>query len=879
MIMTTSKTDNMSALAFPGVLSPLVIALLCPAGTVLAADISGVDGVAPQDIARNVDFDPSLLQLGDTSAVDLSRYANGANITPGTYSVSVYVNDDSLGMMDVEFREAADKTVYPCLTDALLRQIPFRDENLPKGFYEKAKQCTDINTLLPGAVVRLDSNEQRLNFQLPQMFVSHTARGTVSPQLWDSGIPAAMLGYNLNGYQSTSHGQSYKSFYAGLNAGLNVGAWYLRHNGSYNWDENGRSKYESLNTYLQRDIPALRSRALIGESYTRGDVFDTIPFTGVKLSTDERMLPDSQRGYAPEVRGIARTNAKVTVRQNGQVIYQTTVAPGAFLIDDLYPTGYGGDLQVTVEEADGSRETFSLPYSSVVQQLRPGATRYEIVGGELRNDRYHDKPALYQATVQHGISNAVTGYGGLQVSQDYYAIKGGVALGTQVGAFSFDVTQARMHVLPGVARSGQSYGVNYSKSLNETQTSISVAGYRFSSSGYMDFLTAQDTRHAMEAGYSEDSVWRPRNRVTLTASQGLPESWGQFYISSSLQDYWNQGGTNKQYQIGYNNNYGTFTYGLSVGRSYSFDGAQDTWLFNMSFPLGKSTSEYRPQLSAQLTHDSSGRTGEQATLSGTGGKANQFSYSVSAMNANQGVGTSASVNTQYRTNYSGLSASWSGGKNYHSESLGATGTIVAHSGGITLSPYTSETFALVEAKGASGAGVSGYPGIHIDPFGYALVPYLDPYQMNDITLDPKGAAQDVELSSTEKKVAPYYGAVVKLKYNTRTGSPVLINATLAGEPVPFGAEVLDEDGRSVGTVGQAGQIYARVEQDRGSLTVKWGQGSQNRCQVSYHLIPVAKDQANAVQTFNQTCQQSNRPASGGQKLLAMSAQPDSVPGA
>jgi hypothetical protein len=41
------------------------------------------------------------------------------------------------------------------------------------------------------------------------------------------------------------------------------------------------------------------------------------------------MLPDSQKGYAPVVRGIARTNAQVVVRQNGYIIYQTYVAPGA----------------------------------------------------------------------------------------------------------------------------------------------------------------------------------------------------------------------------------------------------------------------------------------------------------------------------------------------------------------------------------------------------------------------------------------------------------------------------------------------------------------------------------------------------------------------
>ncbi|MGR7254656.1 fimbria/pilus outer membrane usher protein [Klebsiella aerogenes] len=847
-------------------LSPLWLAM---SGLV---SVAGAAELPVTQIARNVEFDSSFLQLQDSHAVDLDRYANGASITPGTYNTAVYVNGRSVGNVDVEIRERKDKTTYPCMTENLLRQIPFRYDHLPAHFFDKVGECGDLSVLLPEAVTRYDSNEMRLNIQLPQLYVSDNARGSVSPELWDSGVPAAILGYNLNGYQNTSHGQENKSFYAGINAGLNIGAWYLRHNGSYNWNENGIRKYDAINTYLQRDIPALKARALIGQANTRGDVFDTLPFTGVALATDERMLPESQRGYAPEIRGIARTNAKVTVRQGDAVIYQTTVAPGAFLIDDLYPTGYGGDLRVTVEEADGTRQTFSVPYAAVVEQLRPGATRFELVGGNLRSDFISHDVALYQGTIRHGLTNMLTGYSGLQVSQNYYALLGGVAVGTEVGAFSFDVTQARMHLHQAdkQASSGQSYRLSYSKTISETQSNISVAAYRFSSSGFMDFLTAEQTREAMEHGQSEDLITRSKNRFSVTASQGLPDTWGQVYITGSVQDYWNKSSSDKQYQIGYNNSYGAVSYGLSVGRTYSLYGTEDTWLLTMSMPLGRSDSTYRPQLSMQLTHDSTGRTGEQATLSGTGGEEHQFSYSATAMNTNQGVGTSGALNGQYRTHYTSLSASWSGGRDYHSESLGASGTIVAHQGGVTLSPYTSDTFALIEAKGASGASVSGYPGVHVDPFGYALVPYLDPYQLNNIALDPKGASDDVEMTSTEKKVAPYFGAVVKVKYGTRTGTPVLVNATVNGEPVPFGAEVLDEHGRSVGSAGQGGQVYARVEKDQGALTVRWGQGASQHCEVRYHLMPVAAGQRNnRMQTFSSVCTLPPAVPQSGHKLLAM----------
>ena len=51
--------------------------------------------------------------------------------------------------------------------------------------------------------------------------------------------------------------------------------------------------------------------------------------------------------------GLAKTNAKVVIKQNGFVIHQVNVAPGPFLIQDLNPTSISGDLLVTIEENDG----------------------------------------------------------------------------------------------------------------------------------------------------------------------------------------------------------------------------------------------------------------------------------------------------------------------------------------------------------------------------------------------------------------------------------------------------------------------------------------------------------------------------------------------
>ncbi len=122
----------------------------------------------------------------------------------------------------------------------------------------------------------------------------------------------------------------------------------------------------------------------IGDTYTTGDVFDSIQFRGVQLMSDDEMLPDSQRGFAPTIRGVAHSNAKVTVSQHGYVIYETFVSPGAFAISDLYPTSQSGDLEVKVTESNGAVRTFTQPYSAVPYMLREGRGKFSLSVG-----RYH----------------------------------------------------------------------------------------------------------------------------------------------------------------------------------------------------------------------------------------------------------------------------------------------------------------------------------------------------------------------------------------------------------------------------------------------------------------------------------------------------------
>ncbi|HCS0352074.1 TPA: fimbria/pilus outer membrane usher protein, partial [Salmonella enterica subsp. enterica serovar Typhi] len=138
-----------------------------------------------------------------------------------------------------------------------------------------------------------------------------------------------------------------------------------------------------------RAIVPLKSQLTLGDTSTAGDIFDSVQMRGVQLTSDEEMLPDSQRGFAPVIRGIAKSNAEVTVEQNNYVIYRTFVQPGAFEINDLYPTSNSGDLTVTIKESDGSEQKFVQPFSSVALLQREGHLKYSLSAGEYRAGNYN----------------------------------------------------------------------------------------------------------------------------------------------------------------------------------------------------------------------------------------------------------------------------------------------------------------------------------------------------------------------------------------------------------------------------------------------------------------------------------------------------------
>lgn len=291
------------------------------------------------------------------------------------------------------------------------------------------------------------------------------------------------------------------------------------------------------------------------------------------------------------------------------------------------------------------------------------------------------------------------------------------------------------------------------------------------------------------------------------------------------------------FTVGYSNAFRSVAYNVSATRQRDAWGQASTLVYlGLSIPLGST----RPAtLSTSFNHDTRGSTQIATSLSGSAGVDSNVSYGVN-VNRSSGPGgaqTNGGANVSYRGARAELSASVGASADYQQYSIGARGAVVAHRGGVTLSQPLSETFAIVEAKHAEGARVTNASGVRVDANGYAIVPYLTPFSMNDVSLDPKGLSTDVELKETSQRVAPLAGAVPLLVFKTDYGRSAVIRLRQAdGSPVPFGAVVTDQAGKDIGVVGQAGKLLARGLAEQGELNVGWeSDAGRSGCRLSYAL--------------------------------------------
>ncbi|EPD0212493.1 fimbria/pilus outer membrane usher protein, partial [Salmonella enterica] len=690
--------------------------------------------------------------------MDVSLFNEGLQL-PGTYNVTIMVNGNTVDSnVPVPFQltgKQGNRHLQPCLAPEQLTRYGVDISKYPGT--TDGKTCADLNAV-PQATAHFDFNQQQLALVFPPQAMLPVLKGIAPEPLWDDGVPALLLGWDASTQHSEYRGPwDYRSdsSYVRLQPGLNLGPWRLRNASTWQKNSSQPGKWQNAYTYAERGINSLKSRLTLGESYTSGSVFDSIPFRGVMLASDENMVPYDQREFAPVVRGIARTQARVEVKQNGYIMSTTTVPAGPFEITDLPSTGSSGDLQVTVLESDGSRQEFTVPYTVPAVALRQGYLKYNMVGGQYRSSSDNVKhTAVISTELMYGLPWNLTAYGGFQTADHYQAGSAGLGLMLGVwGALSLDVTQSRSQRYSEDWQTGQRWRVRYSETLDTTGTSLGMASEEYASVGYSQLSDTLDTwcdsGHGcgyVRSGYNPQQ----KNRTSVYLSQPLG-GLGYLSLNGYRQTWHNDSNHSNSWGAGYSTSLWRAWLSLNWTQNRNTDrnGRQreDTLTsLYVSVPFG-GVSDNPAYATYQMNSQSHGDTSHE--LGAYGDVLDRRLHWDVRERYRDGAGNdkaSSALYLDYRGTYGEMTGNYSYSRYQRLSGAGLKGMLVATGDGLTVGQPQGDTLALVEAPGVSGVPVGGWPGVRTDFRGYTTLGYLTPYQKNEVNLDPSTLPDDAAVS-------------------------------------------------------------------------------------------------------------------------------------
>lgn len=800
-------------------------------------------------------FNPAMLRIGNApkTEVDLSLFADGKKQSPGNYRVKVFMNETPLDSRMVTFVLRPDhqgqEHLQPCLSTADLAALGVNIDAIPA--LKEAQNCVDLPQAIADANAEFVFSQQQLKISIPQAALKRRARGYVSSERWDHGVPSILVNYSFSGAQSRVRhgGGNDDNYFLSLRNGANLREWRLRNSSLWSRDSRGRSQWHTVNTYLQRDIVPLKGQLTLGDATTTGEMFDSLAFRGLQLASVEEMYPDSLRGYSPVVRGIARSNAKVTIRQSDQVIDQRFVPPGAFEISDLYAVSGSGDLDVIITESDGTEQHLIVPFASLPVLQREGRLSYGFTMGQYRPGEAHiDSRYFLQSTLIYGLPWGTTVYGGSQLAERYQSllIGAGKNMGNG-GALSLDSTQSwarlRQHGEDGGHHQGQMWRLRYGKSFAVTGTQLTLAGYRYATGGFSTLQRALAARESASERFFSSNGAQTRSRKEFSIQQGIGLLSGSLYLNFIEEDFWNHSDKRRSFVVGYNGAIKGISYGLNYNQNRSGRAGSDRVIaLNLSIPLN--IWSHPTWANYSVNNNNRGQTSQNLGFNGTALADNNLNWGLNQGYTNQGKGESTNLNLAYSGVRARAETRISRDRYQQRLSYGLQGGVLLHADGLTLSQPLNDTVVLVKAPGAGDVRIINQVGVRTDGRGYTVVPYANPYRENNIALDPATLADDVELELTSQTVVPTQGAVVVAHYKTRVGGRLMMILTRPeGGAVPFGALATLTESQDVNSsiVGDGGQVYLTGMPATGVLHVQWGAGPDQQCRASYNLPPSSAD--------------------------------------
>jgi len=580
-------------------------------------------------------------------------------------------------------------------------------------------------------------------------------------------------------------------------------------------------------------------------TYRAGDIISSgllwtrpVRLGGIQAQRDFSIRPDLVTLPLPSFSGSAAVPSTADVYVNGVRAVSQDIDSGPFRLTNLPILSGQGDANVVVRDSSGREVTTTLPFSVSTKLLREGLYDFSLEAGfprllyGVRSDDYERTPAG-SATLRYGFSDYLTLESHAEATNNL--VNGGI--GANLGLNSIGVVST---AFAGSANGGTAGGQAYA-SFN-----TSLFGFSLSAStlrtigGYNDLasITARPVGSVSVPAVPLSAftpAWALQNSLSPLRP---PKIQDQFSVGLPLPLL--KGSLNFGY-INEEDPFGNRIRLLDV--SYSQQLFADTSFFATAFvgagssrnagislgiliPLGGGVTA-----SSGVSRDNSGLAVASDINKPLGQEPGSFGWRLSDL---EGEAVLRQASAAYRSGYGKIEATALQSQAGYAGTLSAEGAIVAAGGDVFFANRIDDAFAIVDA-GAPGVEVfhENRPVAFTDQNGKAIVPSLNSYQPNKISIDPLNLPLDASIASTQDVVVPPDRSGVFADFGIRTGvsSAIVVLNGPDGRPLQAGLRGTTASGQSF-IVGYDGRAFIEGLDPQNIATVALS-GSDCHAEFSY----------------------------------------------
>lgn len=750
-------------------------------------------------------FDTETLRLRGIDPQLAAYLAESERFTAGEQPIQLKINGQSRGRVDARF----DSNGALCFDPEWLNAAGLH------GSASARDDCQGFMEDFPETQIELRPALGEVELWVPSEAV------VAAPAVlgdFSVGGAAGLFNYDLQGVFSEFDRQNSQFWSANTEVGFNAGDWIVRSRQLYA-NSDGRSRNQHLDAYAQRTFAEQQAVLQLGQISLFNPVLSGARIEGAQWGSEPALRQSEGSG---RLGGIAATRARIEVHQAGSLIYSTVVPAGPFELSNIAQLDIRRDVQLTIIEANGERQTVTVLASTLGASLP--ASGFSVGAGQVRGlGGLRDSPWVASASWSQPLTASSSISNGLLLADGYQALGSGLA-GSAWRGGRWQATLQGSHVerarRQGVqARLGlhQTFGTQWRANFSYAQQ---TAGHRELADTLLDQLDSHyrfqyslglGWNHArlggLDAGYAESTLFDQRRSGRAYASWS--RQWGR--ASFSLNADWQLAGEG---------------------------GLGNALYLSASLPLGE-----RRRVRATVRH----RDGQQRLGVSLQEQVNErVSYRLGGERTShaQPLDFNASVSllpgaTQLDLGY----ASYGGGN--QSYNLGARGGVMAHAEGVTLSAYPlQDTFALL-SLGDDAAGIQvETPGgaVWTDRNGRAVIAHLSAYGQSNVEVVTRSLPRNVDIRQGAAQIRAGRGAVPSVHLSTQTTRRALLTALdLAQKPLPPGALVLGEGGALITLVQGNGLIFVPNVLDHPRLWVQMD--GQPPCELHFELPSKADTQA------------------------------------